>query len=67
MLDSIAGQARRAVLTGHRMLCLVHSGDPKITFEPVGAMPVMWNPAEWLDARRRPGSLAHPLLSEERA
>jgi hypothetical protein len=30
----------------------VHSGDPRLTFEPVGATAVMWNGAEWLDARR---------------
>lgn len=63
VLDIIAGQARSAALIGHRMLCLVQSDDPQIAFEPVGAMPVLWNHREWLDARRRPGSDPHPLIA----
>jgi hypothetical protein len=53
ILDIFAGQARSAALIGHRMLCLVQSNDPRLTFEPVGAMPVIWNPREWLDSSRR--------------
>jgi len=34
-------------------MCLIHSSDPQIKFAPVGAMPVMWNDAETLDATRR--------------
>jgi hypothetical protein len=30
----------------------VQSNDPRIRFERVGAMPVTWNPREWLDADR---------------
>lgn len=52
VLDIFAGQARHAVLIGHRMLCLVQSDDPRITFVPVGATPVACNDAEWLDASR---------------
>jgi hypothetical protein len=54
VLDIIAGQARNAALVGHRIGCLVQSDDPSIRFDPVGAAPVMWNDAEWLDSRRRP-------------
>ncbi|HEU5429059.1 MAG TPA: barstar family protein [Actinocrinis sp.] len=53
VLDIVADQARRALLTGHRVCCLVQSDDPAIRFEPVGAMPVMWNDAEWLDSNRQ--------------
>lgn len=52
MLDIFADRARSAILVGHRMICLVQSDDPKLTFEPVGATPVMWNDAEWLDSKR---------------
>lgn len=52
LLDIVAGQARAAMLIGNRLICLIQSNDPRITFEPVGAMPLMWNDAEWLDARR---------------
>jgi hypothetical protein len=54
VLDIVADLARRAMLTGHRVCCLVQSNDPEIRFEPVGAMPVLWNDEEWLDSRRRP-------------
>jgi hypothetical protein len=56
VLDIIARQAREAMLIGHRMLGLVQSNDPDIEFEPVGATPVLWNPAEWLTANRRPAN-----------
>lgn len=57
LLDIFADQARTGALFGHRMLCLVQSGDPDIVIPAVGAMPVMWNPAEALYANRR-GPLA---------
>ena len=53
ILDIIATQARNAMLFGHRMLCLVQSNDPDIEFDQVGASPVVWNPAQWMQARRR--------------
>ncbi|MGW7671030.1 barstar (barnase inhibitor) [Streptomyces sp. 3212.3] len=56
VLDILADHGRSAAVFGQRVLCLVHSDDPDITFQPVGAVPVMWNQAEWLDARRRPGT-----------
>ncbi|WP_335936391.1 barstar family protein [Streptomyces sp. PTD5-9] len=43
VLDIIADQARRAAVLRRRLVCLVHSDDPHIRFEPVGAMPVLWN------------------------
>lgn len=52
-LDIIAGQACAAALFGHRVCCLVQSNDPAIRFEPVGATPVAWNDAEWLDSTRQ--------------
>ncbi len=54
VLDIIADLARRAMLIGNRMCCLVQSSDPDIQLEPVGATPVSWNDAEWLNSRRRP-------------
>lgn len=52
LLDIFAVQARGAALIGRRMLCLLQSNDPRLTFPPVGAVPVMWNDAEWLDSKR---------------
>jgi RNAse (barnase) inhibitor barstar len=53
MLDIVAGRSRDALLVGRRLFALVHSDDPQIRFESVGAVPVDWNGAEWLDANRR--------------
>ncbi|GAA3481519.1 barstar family protein [Streptomyces yanii] len=49
----IADQARRAAVLQRRLICLVHSNDPNIQFDPVGAMPVMWNRSEGADANRQ--------------
>ena len=56
VLDILADHGRRAAVFGQRVLCLVHTDDPDIAFEPVGATPVEWNHAEWLPARRHPGA-----------
>ena len=58
LLDSIESASRRFLLSGHRLLALVQSDDPRIRFERIGAVPVNWNPREWLDADRglRPAS-----------
>lgn len=55
ILDSIETTSRRFLLTGRRLIALVQSDDPRIRFERVGAMPVTWNPQEWLDADRGAG------------
>lgn len=52
LLDIFASQARSAALIGNRMMCLLHSNDPRLSFESVGAMPILWNDAEWLDSKR---------------
>jgi len=48
----IATTARSAILIGHRIICLVQSNNPGLTFERVGATPVMWNDTESLDSTR---------------
>ncbi|MFZ3470868.1 barstar family protein [Streptomyces sp. 4.24] len=53
VLDIIADRARRAAVLQRRLICLVHSNDPDIQFDPVGAVPVMWNSDERLDSNRR--------------
>jgi hypothetical protein len=52
LLDSIESTSRRFLLTGRRFLALVQSDDPRIRFERVGALPVTWNPREWVDSDR---------------
>jgi hypothetical protein len=53
ILDIFAGKARTGLLIGHRMLCLVQSDDPRISFDRVGSAAVMWNPAEFLNSKRQ--------------
>ncbi|WP_432106228.1 barstar family protein [Streptomyces sp. bgisy091] len=52
VLDIIADQARQAAVLRRRLICLVQSNDPQLQFEPVGAMPVMWNSDEWANSKR---------------
>ena len=52
ILDIIAENARRLLLRGRRLLALVQSEDPRLGFEPVGAVGAVWNPREWLDSSR---------------
>jgi RNAse (barnase) inhibitor barstar len=60
VLDALETTSRRLLLTGRRLLSLVQSDDPRIKFERVGAMPVNWNPREWLDADRGLGGPPQP-------
>ena len=52
LLDICATSSRHFLLTGRRFLVLLHSADPRIAIEPVGATPVLWNPQEWLNTKR---------------
>lgn len=56
VLDALETTSRRLLLTGRRLLTLVQSDDPRIKFERVGAMPVNWNPREWLESDRGLGN-----------
>jgi RNAse (barnase) inhibitor barstar len=49
LLDILARAAQWHLLLGERLLTLLQVDDPEITYEPVGARPVRWNPHEWLD------------------
>ncbi|MFE6332806.1 hypothetical protein ACFVOK_06245 [Streptomyces sp. NPDC057798] len=46
MLDITADEAGRAAVLQRRFYALVHSNNPDIRFEPIGAMPVIWNSDE---------------------
>ena len=52
LLDIVARRARGALVFGERLMCLVQSDHPNIEFAPVGASPVDWNQAEFLDSNR---------------
>ncbi|HEY9758293.1 MAG TPA: barstar family protein [Oculatellaceae cyanobacterium] len=52
ILDIIEIQSRRHLLTGQRLLALVQSDDPRISFEHLGCLAATWNPKEWLHKNR---------------
>ena len=52
VLDVMESNARRLLLFGLRLIVLVQSDDPGISFDPVGGRPVKWNSREWLDKSR---------------
>ena len=52
ILDIIATNGRLHLLFGKRLICLVQSGDPKISFAELGAQPAVWNHREWLNKDR---------------
>ena len=49
VLDIMEIMARRQLLFGRRLITLVQSDDPEISFELVGGRPVMWNIREFLN------------------
>lgn len=49
LLDILAKASQWHLLLGERLLTLLQVDDAQITYEPVGARAVAWNPHEWLD------------------
>ena len=52
VLDILSIKARRHLLFGKRLICLLQSSHPNISFDVVGAQPVIWNSREWLNKNR---------------
>jgi RNAse (barnase) inhibitor barstar len=52
VLDILAATTRTNLLFGRRLVTLLHSRNPAIEFPAVGAVPVLWNPREWTNAKR---------------
>jgi hypothetical protein len=52
VLDILAGSAWHKLLFGRRLICLVQSDDPRLTFGPVGGRAPTWNPREWFNKDR---------------
>jgi len=52
VVDILTGAIRTNLLIGRRLVILLHSDNPAIRFEPVGSVPIPWNPREWLNAKR---------------
>lgn len=52
VLDIMESNSRDLLLFGKRLIILVQSDDPGISFEPVGGRGVGWNRKEWLNRSR---------------
>lgn len=52
ILDILETTSRRFLLTGQRLIALVQSDDPLISFEHLGCLAATWNPKEWLNKNR---------------
>lgn len=52
ILDIIACKSRLKQIFGKTLIALVHSDDPQIRFEAVGASRVFWNQREFFDSSR---------------
>lgn len=52
VLDVLADQSRKFLVQGMKYMIFVQSNDPKISFSPVGAVPIVWNNLEWQNATR---------------
>jgi RNAse (barnase) inhibitor barstar len=53
VLDIIATKAYGFLHGPYRLIALVQSDDPELSFEPVGAHFVQWNSREWFNKARR--------------
>lgn len=47
ILDILACASRFLLLTGRRLLLIIQSHDPRITFDKLGCVRAAWNPREW--------------------
>ena len=52
VLNIMESNSRNLLLFGKRLIILVQSDDPAISFEPVGGRGVGWNRREWLNRSR---------------
>ena len=52
VLDVLADTIRDNLVFGRRFLVLLQTRNPDFEHQAVGAVPVMWNPKEWLESRR---------------
>jgi hypothetical protein len=53
LLDIIARQSRQLMLTGQRLIGLLQSDDPNISFDKLGGEEPTWNGHEWYTANRQ--------------
>jgi RNAse (barnase) inhibitor barstar len=52
LLDILERTSRLFLLDNHKLISLIQSDDPNISFASVGCSPVLWNPKEWINQNR---------------
>ncbi|WP_309244130.1 barstar family protein [Paenibacillus sp. GbtcB18] len=53
MLDIIQNNSWRLLVESQKVLmAFLHSNDPQLHIQPIGALPVRWNNEEWLNRNR---------------
>lgn len=52
VLDILEDRSRNFLLMGKRLITLIQSDNPSITYNDVGGRSVWWNPKEWLNKSR---------------
>lgn len=52
VLDILENRSRSFLLFGLRLITLVQSNNPTISFEQLGGCSARWNPKEWLNKNR---------------
>jgi RNAse (barnase) inhibitor barstar len=52
ILDIVARTTRDKLLLTRRFVTLLQSDDPRLAFEPIGAVSAMWNRKEWMNSKR---------------
>lgn len=52
ILEILSRESRERILTGERLISLVHTNDPKFKPEEVGSFEIPWNRHEFIDEQR---------------
>ncbi|MEX0968596.1 MAG: barstar family protein [Bacteroidia bacterium] len=60
LLDVITEQSRQWLLTNKRLIGLIQSDDPDLSFSKLGGLNPTWNGEEWIDDKRRKNEKARP-------
>lgn len=52
ILERLSRGSRERILTGERLITLIHTNDPQFDPEEIGSFKIRWNRCEFMDERR---------------
>ena len=52
ILDIFADKSRIMLLVGRKLITLIQSDDPTLSFDKVGGLTIQWNQKEWFNKNR---------------